>query len=137
MQTRSTMPRALIAVIGAALTVVTTPALAGRYDAGATAPSEVITARVIGFMCAGSLEANDIFDLDLYLARRRLAAAKIDGSAARKEWMLYPDMELEVTEAYRMSSKCTPDATTAAQATVGRVRRDLNNACAMDGCFDP
>lgn len=137
MQTRSTLPRALIAVIGAALTVITTPALAGRYDAGATAPSEVITARVIGFMCAGSLEANDIYDLDLYLAWKRLAEAKIGGSTSRKEWLLYPDMELEVTETYRMPAKCTPDATAAAHATVARVRRDLTNACAMDGCFDP
>lgn len=137
MSTRPVPPKALLPVIGALLTVLTTPALAGRDVGGAAAPSEAITARVIGFMCVGSLEAGEIYDLDLYLAWKRLAGAKGDGAAARKEWMVYPDMETELTATFRVPTKCTPDVTAGARDTVARVRRDLTNACSMDGCFDP
>ena len=137
MMTRLELRKIAVLAAGALLTLVTAPVVAERSGSDATPASEVITARVIGFMCAGSLEAGDIYDLDLYLSWKRLAEARTDGATARKEWMVYPDMEAQVMATYREPTTCTADATTMARRTVARVRRDVTNACALDGCFDP
>lgn len=120
-----------------ALLLTTTPALAERWPGVEISPYGAITARTIGVMCSGALKSEDIYDLDLYISRKRLASVKADGAEARQEWLGYANLEQAVMTSYRDPVKCSADAEELARDMVGRVRRELTGTCAPDGCYDP
>jgi hypothetical protein len=120
-----------------ALLLTTSPALAERWPGVEISPYGAITARTIGVMCSGALKSEELYDLDLYLSRKRLASVKADGTGARQEWLGYVTLEQAVMTSYRDPVQCSADAEELARDMVGRVRRELIGTCAQDGCFDP
>lgn len=118
--TRRTLVVALLAVIAAG-----TPVEAQQGARAFTGPGGALAARTIGFLCVNSLSADELYDLDLYLAHKRIAGLKGPGSDRSFEARLYPSLEAGYIAKYRQAENCTADAVEQAKATVAWAREEL------------
>lgn len=122
--------RILVPVLATSMLVITSlPSHAKKWPGVGPAPGGALAARVIGLMCPNSLSKEEIYDLDLYIAKKRLEgyqASATDASKRKFEMLFYPDLEGQYIAQYRDGKRCTADETEMANDMVERVRRYLS-----------
>lgn len=92
-----------------------------------TGPGGALAARTIGLHCAGSLTPDEIYDLDLYLAHKRIGGLKGPASDRTFEARFYPGLEADYIAKYRKPESCTAEAVQQARATLAWAREELRS----------
>lgn len=110
------------------LTGAALPSKAEKWPGVGSAPAGALAARVIGLMCPGSLSHDDIHDLDIYLAKKRLKGETNPANGLNAERRFYPKLEADYIADYRQAESCTADATEMAKDMVQRVRAELKSS---------
>lgn len=118
---RHTLAAALLVAIATSIT----PASAQQGTRAFTGPGGALAARTIGLLCAGSLAEDEIYDVDLYLAHKRIAGLKGPASDRAFEAKFYAGLEADYVAKYRKPENCTAEAAQQAKATVVWAREEL------------
>jgi hypothetical protein len=116
----------LAIVLGTATSVLVVASLplAAQWPGDQPSPGGALAARAIGIMCSDSLLPEELYDLDLYLAKSRLKSRR----ERRPYWEAIeqknmPSLEAEYMAKYRNVKNCTPESTEEAKDMVERVRK--------------
>lgn len=129
MVTKSLQRLSRVALAASILAVTALPSQAEIWPGVGPAPGGALAARVIGLMCHNSLTFEEIYELDLYIARRKLAGfeASADDASKRKfESNFFSDLESQYIADHRDGKRCTADETAMAKDMVERVRKYLS-----------
>jgi hypothetical protein len=91
----------VLGTASAVLAVASLPSLA-RWPGDQPSPGGALAARAIGIMCLDSLSPEELYDLDLYLAKRRLKTRRerpLHWESTERDFM--PSLEAEYMAKYR------------------------------------